>query len=306
MKLHVKFRLMGSLAMGAVLAAGGVGVAGAAPAEKTNDVVSHSIPQTQVSAAADYWTSARMKAATPKDIKIDKKGKVRTTAGKRAPIVTPTATLQTPVKHIGKVFFTLSGGNYVCSANAVVSTNKNTVVTAGHCLNEGAGAWATRFTFVPAYENGAAPYGKWSATRLFAPQQWSASGDISYDTAFARVASPTGRSLTDTVGASPVSFNQARGLNYTAFGYPAAAPFNGETLQSCTGRATADPFGQSQSQGIPCDMTGGSSSGPWFIGTSSAGTQNSVNSFGYDGVPNRMFGPYWGTVIRNVYTQAAA
>ena len=52
-------------------------------------------------------------------------------------------------------------------------------------------------------------------------------------------------------------------------------------------------------------MTGGSSGGPWFIGTGSDGLQNSINSYGY----NRsavMYGPYWGTVIHDAYNFAAA
>ena len=211
-----------------------------------------------------------------------------------------------PIGHIGKVFFTLQGTDYVCSGNAISAVNENTIATAGHCLNSGPGAFASRLTFVPAYENGAAPYGQWDATELFAPTQWSSGGDITYDTGFAIVASPTGRTLSDTVGASGVAFNNARGLSSTAYGYPAGAPFTGETLQSCTGRATADPYGQSESQGIPCDMTGGSSGGPWFIGSGSGGLQNSVNSFGYNNVSNTMFGPYWGSVIENVYDAASA
>jgi len=119
------------------------------------------------------------------------------------------------------------------------------------------------------------------------------------------VAPVGGASLSDTVGASGLTFNDARGLDYSAYGYPAAAPFTGQTLQSCAGSASADPFGQSESQGIPCDMTGGSSGGPWFIGSGSAGSQNSVNSFGYNGVANTMFGPYWGAVIASAYDAAA-
>jgi V8-like Glu-specific endopeptidase len=214
---------------------------------------------------------------------------------------------EAPVKTIGKVFFTLGGANYVCSGNSVSAKNKSTVSTAGHCINEGPGAFATNFVFVPAYENGAAPYGKWTATSLHAPTQWSSGGDMAYDTGFAVVGrNSSGQNLADVVGASGVAFNQARGLTYKSFGYPAASPFNGETLKSCTGTASNDPYNpQFNSQGIPCDMTGGSSGGPWFIGTSSSGAQNSINSYGYDRSAV-MYGPYWGSVIQQAYTRAAA
>ena len=80
------------------------------------------------------------------------------------------------------------------------------------------------------------------------------------------------------------------GSTYEAYGYPAAAPFNGQTIKSCAGTAQNDIYGGTQSQRIPCDMTGGSSGGPWFTG----GLQNSLNSFGYNGIKNQMFGPYFG------------
>ena len=53
-------------------------------------------------------------------------------------------------------------------------------------------------------------------------------------------------------------------------------------------------------------MTGGSSGGPWFIGTSAAGYQNSINSYGYGSNSTKMYGPYWGSVIQQAYTTAAA
>ena len=100
-----------------------------------------------------------------------------------------------------------------------------------------------------------------------------------------------------------VAFNQARGLAYEAFGYPAAAPFDGQTLKSCAGTATPDPYCQTQSQGIPCDMTGGSSGGPWFLG-SARRTRSTASATTTS--PNVMFGPYYGTVAQTAYATAAA
>jgi len=301
-----------ALSIGALVITGGLVTGGAAA---TPEVDSWVVPQTQQ--AGEYWTAERMRAALPGDALVAGKapsgasesvraGRERAVPRQKARPAKPGATAQTPVAHIGKVFFTLGGSNYVCSANAVSSANESTVATAGHCLNEGPGTFATRFTFVPAYQNGSAPYGQWTATELHAPTNWTSGGDITYDTGFAVVSSPTGVSLSDTVGASGVAFNDSRGLTYSAFGYPAASPFTGETLQSCYGIATDDPYGQSESQGIPCNMTGGSSGGPWFIGSSSAGFQNSLNSFGYGSVKNTMFGPYWGSVIASVYDSASS
>ncbi|MDP9986719.1 MULTISPECIES: trypsin-like serine peptidase [Arthrobacter] len=308
-----------TLSAAAVLALASAGGATAAPAP-SDGKANPSVASVTVDAggSADYWTPERMRSAVTGDTLAGKalergnrssallveKGKPATTKGtKGKPTI---AKSEDPVSHIGKVFFTLGGANYVCSGNAVTSANRSTVATAGHCVNEGPGAYATNFIFVPEYENGNAPYGKWAAKALYAPTQWVNNGDMTYDTGFAVVAPDSnGDLLTDVVGGSGTAFNQARGLTYTSYGYPAAAPFNGETLWSCTGKATADPNNpQFATQGIPCDMTGGSSGGPWFIGVDSDGVQNSINSYGYNGSPV-MYGPYWGSVIQDTFKRAA-
>jgi hypothetical protein len=310
------------------LSAAGAATASSAPAKapvSASDVASHTVTDT---GGADYWTPERMRNAVPGDVLAEKamkrngkataaKGPTETAAPSKVEaaaarlqsqtLQTKTNASESPVPHIGKVFFTLGGTNYVCSGNSVSSANKSTVTTAGHCVNEGPGAFATKFTFVPAYLNGAAPYGKWTAKALYAPTQWSSSGDMTYDTGFAVMSTLNGQYLNDVVGGSGLQFNAARGLSYKSFGYPAAAPFNGESLKSCSGTATNDPYNpQFNTQGIPCNMTGGSSGGPWFIGTSASGYQNSINSYGYGSNSTKMYGPYWGSVIQQAYTTAAA
>jgi V8-like Glu-specific endopeptidase len=312
-----------SLTAAAALTISAGGVAGASPAatddKKTPSVTSRAVDSP---GAADYWTADRMRAAVSGEVLAGKavergtrssavtvekgqKTEVKPTSGK------PTlAKDEAPVKSVGKIFFTLAGANYVCSGNSVAAPNKSTVATAGHCVSGGPGTFATNFVFVPAYENGAAPYGKWTATSLHTPTEWSAGGDISYDTGFAVMGkNSAGQNLADVVGATGVAFNQDRALTYQSFGYPASSPFNGETLKSCSGSASDDTINaQFGTQGIPCDMNGGASGGPWFVqgafSRSGAPVQNSINSYGYDrsGI---MYGPYWGSVIQQTYNEAA-
>ncbi|MFP5312350.1 MAG: trypsin-like serine peptidase, partial [Actinomycetes bacterium] len=255
------------------------------------------------SAAADYWTADRMKNAIPGDV-LAARAQERQTAstvptlesaplavkdkpakGKPAKIKGSQAKSQaaSAVSHIGKVFFTLGGADYVCSGNAVTSDNESTVATAGHCAYGGAEK-ALDFTFVPGYENGIAPYGKWTAKALYAPTQWTSSGNMAYDTAFAVMNQLDGKNLTEVVGSSGVAFGEDRGADYTMYGYPAAKPFTGETLKSCAGTAVPDGINPGfRTQGVPCEMNGGSSGGPWFIGSGPDGYQNSINSYGYSG-----------------------
>ena len=207
----------------------------------------------------------------------------------------------------GKVFFTLGGSNYVCSGSSTTSNNHDVVATAGHCVNEGPGAYATNWAFVPAYDDGARPYGTFTARSLVTTSQWANSGDFDYDVAFAVMNPVGGVDLTDTVGSQGIGFNLARGSYMYSFGYPAANPYDGTDIAWCHGTVIQDTFGGSQDQGLNCNMTGGSSGGPWFAGyseTSGVGTLNSVNSFGYTSLRDYMWGPYFGSVAQSAYNTA--
>jgi V8-like Glu-specific endopeptidase len=317
-----------SLSTGLLLAASAIGGATASSAT-SQDSTQLQVTSTPVSSPKGYWTPDRMRAALPGDVLADKAVSRQDDAGSpsaavesgeltrftgTAPQTTATTALhlnEAPVSHIGKVFFTLGGVNYVCSGNSIAAQNKSLVATAGHCVNEGPGAFATNWVFVPGYINGKAPYGQWPAKSLHAARNWTSGGDIRYDTGFAVVARVGGKALADVVGASGVEFNQSRGMTYKSFGYPAAAPFTGQTLVSCTGTAHDDSINpQFNSQGISCDMTGGSSGGPWFAQSDTNAVsgadsfQNSVNSYGYGTNSTTMFGPYWGSTTMKVYNYA--
>ena len=206
----------------------------------------------------------------------------------------------------GRVFFTSQGRQASCSGNAVTSGNKSVVMTAGHCVKL-EGAWHTDWVFVPAYDNGNAPFGQWTAKATMTTPQWDASEDINFDVGAAVVNPLDGQSLTDVVGGQGVAFNSPRGQDMYAFGWPAADPYDGTHMIYCSG-TTFDAF-ISDGIGMTCDMTGGASGGPWFQefdeGTG-AGLQNSVNSYKINLIPTWMFGPYFGTDAQNLYNSAAA
>ncbi len=321
--------------LGALVAAGLAAqapAAGAAPSPAP--VERHAVGTAAQERADTYWTPERMRAAEDGDVLVrDAAAKRAASPGRSASVAkgeptvvrgaTPAAKAKPQrdyaggaytgggavVRTTGKVFFTLGGADYVCSGSATASANESLVQTAGHCLNEGPGDFATNFTFVPAYDDGAAPYGQFVATDLYTSTQWASGGDLDYDIGYAVVGPVGGRTLTDTVGAQGVGFNQARGSHMYSFGYPAAAPYDGEDLAWCNGTVAQDTWGGSQDQGLVCNMTGGSSGGPWFTGydeSTGLGTLNSVNSFKYTSGPdtNRMFGPYFGSVVQSVYQDA--
>ncbi|MFI5544533.1 trypsin-like serine peptidase [Streptomyces sp. JL4002] len=268
-----------------------------------------------------FWTAERMRSATPLDVTAApgaSRTPVATTAAPTAVAPTaaasPTAFPQAGgawtgggavVKTSGRVFFTMGGRTASCSGNSITSANGSTVMTAGHCVKY-QGAWHTNWVFVPAYNNGSAPYGQWSATKTFATDQWAASEDMNHDVGLAVVAPLNGQTLSQAVGAQGVLFNGGYNKKMYSFGFPAAAPYDGSKLVYCSGNSGKD-FLLTKDHGLGCNMTGGSSGGPWFQDFNEAtglGMQVSVNSFGYVFFPNRMFGPYLGNEAKAAYDKA--
>jgi hypothetical protein len=256
-------------------------------------------------AIQNYWTAERMAKAKPADHLIGGNGALQqrsSAAFAPAQQIPPPYTSQ-PTSTNGKVFFSDGGTPYVCSGTAVLSGNRSTVWTAGHCVHDGASGFHTNWTFVPAYADGQRPYGTFAARRLLTTSGWATRGDFSYDLGAAAVSPVGGVNLTDRVGGRSVGFNYNRSQTYRAHGYPAAPPFNGQRLWVCQSPLRYnDNSANPPTMGIDCDMTGGSSGGGWIVGSS----VYSVNSYGYATLPNVMFGPYQGSVAQSLYTQAAS
>lgn len=94
--------------------------------------------------------------------------------------INPTTTF--PARAIGQITFTQRGGNFICTGWLV---NKNTVVTAGHCVHEGdtssSSGWSTNVKFYPGRNGSSNPYGSCSATRLFTVNGWFNDANEEYD-----------------------------------------------------------------------------------------------------------------------------
>ncbi|GGX88417.1 peptidase [Streptomyces hiroshimensis] len=279
-------------------------------------------------AVGSYWTPERMRAAVPLDLPSVAPGSLSAPPA-RGDVLTVAATAPAAgslaagslasfpqaggpwtgggavAKTSGRVFFTMQGRNASCSADAVTSRNGSTVITAGHCVKY-QGNWHTNWTFAPGYHDGQTPYGTWAAAKTLATPQWVASEDMNYDVGIAVVAPLGGKRLADTVGAQGLQFNGAYNKPMYSFGFPAASPYDGTKLIHCSGNSTKD-FLLTKDHGLGCNMTGGSSGGPWFASFDEAtgtGLQASVNSFGYTFLPNTMFGPYFGDEVKALYEQA--
>jgi hypothetical protein len=248
-----------------------------------------------------YWTAARMQNAKPVERVAgpSPKAKPGSGAGSATSVEVP---LPYPSAH-GKVFFTDSGINYVCSGSAVLSTNESVVWTAGHCVNEGPGSFYTNFLFVPAYRDGAAPYGKFAGSTLLTSSGWQQGGEFGVDVGAAVVGTnQSGQSLSDAVAERPLVFNSVRNQSYQLYGYPAARKFNGQRMRVCnTAWSMNDTSTTPDTMGVPCDMTGGSSGGGWVT---ASGAIASVISYGYSSLKNVLFGPHQETEAQLLYSTA--
>ncbi|MFE0026998.1 trypsin-like serine peptidase [Amycolatopsis sp. NPDC059021] len=288
------------------------------PAEAAPGPAVHRAADTPAKAKAvsGYWTAEAMRSAIPLDKLLQAPRGVLKDVAKGLGTVIPQSVPNgggawtgggKVTKTAGRVFFTFNGRKASCSGDAVTSTNGSVVVTAGHCVKY-QGTWHTDWVFVPGYDNGNAPYGQWTASKTLTTPQWEASEDMNYDVGMAVVNQLDGKRLTDVVGAQGIAFNQARNQTMYTFGYPAAAPYDGTKLIYCSGPTITD-FLLTQDHGMGCNMTGGSSGGPWFLNFDEAtgtGVQASVNSFGYTFLPNYMFGPYFGADAQTLYGKAQA
>ncbi|GGJ24214.1 trypsin-like serine peptidase [Streptomyces brasiliensis] len=168
----------------------------------------------------------------------------------------------------------------------IVSNNKNTIWTAGHCLHEGqngqSGFYAN-VTFAPAWDGDApspAPWGIWEASNLVVPTTW-ANGDADkfFDADFgAAILTPLPEygNIQDAIGAYGYRFYSGSDYNdIVDFGYPADgynrpdSDFNGgKELMFCQGNVEdAFKFNPLDDRmKMDCDMGHGASGGPMLTG----------------------------------------
>lgn len=211
----------------------------------------------------------------------------------------------------GKVFFTKGGVGYVCSGAIVNSEGADTVWTAGHCVHGGSGgAWHTNWTFVPAYDDDLAnprPYGTWSANQLHTRNAWINSSDYAEDIGVATMNTNLGGwHIVNYFGGHGFRVNQGKNVFENAMGYPAESPFDGGNLMRCWGTSSPEWtvfWVTSETIKVPCDLTRGSSGGPWLHGyDGNYGYLNGVNSR-IDRIvgPTIMLSPYFDDTALSLY-----
>jgi V8-like Glu-specific endopeptidase len=165
---------------------------------------------------------------------------------------------------IGALFTSASGGmaagSHFCTASVVNSPAGDVVMTAAHCVSNLA---PDQFVFVPEYQQGRAPYGVWSVTRVIVDQDWALSANPDDDVAFLLVRKPgTKTSVQAITGGEVLGIGQPAGKPVWVVGYPNGA----DTPISCVNRA--DLFSPTQLE-FDCDgYSDGTSGSPLLTAVS--------------------------------------
>lgn len=159
--------------------------------------------------------------------------------------------------------------------------------------------------FVPAYRNGAAPYGQWPTKQLWVRNAWYKNGipnGLCEDMGGATLHPQGGKKISQRVGWLGFAWNWGRYQHWDACGYPAAPPFTGELMvqteasYAYPGTVNCNP----KPVGIGCDMTGGCSGGPWILRLGTNNYLNGNNSYRRNTKPEEMFSPYFGNAARSL------
>ena len=222
--------------------------------------------------------------------------------------------------------FTMGGGDWICSGTSVSDGGRagySIVLTAGHCaIDETNGAFATELDVHPGLRHGADVHLLGVDLRLLdgrragRPQPVRDGGLVQRPGGHERLGARdrrTGRQVrvrrSSIPSSGPIrspSRVSSTGNKLYAFGYPAAGKYHGKDLVYCAGDIIQDSGTANQTWGMACNMTGGSSGGPWlsgFIESTGTGTLSSVNSYGY-GDQAVMYGPKFNSRTQATYNAA--
>jgi V8-like Glu-specific endopeptidase len=176
----------------------------------------------------------------------------------------------TGTPQVGALFTTSAGklNQHFCTAAVVDSPSRDLVITAAHCVSGTTGT----LDFVPGYDQGSAPYGVWTVTKVYVDQAWSSSSSQDDDFAFLRVSQPgSSVPVEDVTGAERLDTNAPASRELVqVIGYPNTTN-RPVTCQNPIKQPIADQLE------FDCDgYTDGTSGGPFLSGLDPATGQGLV------------------------------
>jgi V8-like Glu-specific endopeptidase len=220
-----------------------------------------------------------------------------------------------PFSAAGKLFYNVGTNTFVCSASLIA---RGVVVTAAHCVgNFGQNQFYANWQYVPAYNNGVAPYGVSTAKSAMVLSSYldgtdpcAQAGVICQDDVAVITLNPLNGTYVGTntgwlgVAADGYGFTGSATTQITQLGYPVA--LDGGQLMERTDSLGYVDINRSNNTIIGSLMTGGSSGGPWVV---NLGLPPSLSgtAFGQAAAHNLVGGvTSWGFIADEVKLQGAS
>jgi len=171
----------------------------------------------QTPAVDGYWTRSRLLGAQPE----------REWSPPRIPSPGASPSAHNRVRsapRVGALFEHDASGNHFCTASVVASPGHDLLMTAAHCINGGkGGGYKTDIVFIPGYQDGAAPFGVWTPSKLVVDPRWAESSDPDFDVGFVVLRPLDGKNIEEVLGADQIGFDAGFDHLVRVTGYPSSA-----------------------------------------------------------------------------------
>jgi hypothetical protein len=233
-------------------------------------VMATSASNWNASAAAKFWTPARLAAARPADAPQTTTKHAASVSGVAPRLTVPSYASMARSYHFsgapstGVIFYASQNlTTHYCTASVVNSRYGNLIIMAAHC---NPGSW---MAYVPKYQHGAAvqPYGIWAVTKAFKDSHYSGVGaGTDYDYAFAQVAKNSkGQTVQSVTGGYWLSRTPAYYEYVTALGYPKLSADSADQAIRCQPNYRTQQLPGYRQMVLYCTgFYGGTSGGPWI------------------------------------------
>jgi V8-like Glu-specific endopeptidase len=229
------------------------------------------------------------------------------TVWQMAPSAMATSTPFGGTPAVGALFSVKAGklGSHFCTASVIDSPQGDLLVTAAHCVQPFSATAPKGLAFVPGYNDGTAPYGVWTVTRIFVDQAWASASDPDDDVAFLTVSPRGGVAVEAITGAESLGTGPPVSGVMRVIGYPESQS------QPITCQNRVSSFSPSQLEFDCRGYTDGTSGGPFLANVDPQTGEGTVIGVigGYQqggDTPDVSYAAAFNTGVLTLYDQALA